>query len=88
MMSEPLKKKVAYVALGSFGSAVLFPVATDCFRGDLCAVEAPEIWHIEQQEPAPTQTTFNPGSQIGTSISTAAYTGTFGDPMRFPPRSF
>jgi hypothetical protein len=86
MMSESLKKKVAYVTLGGFGSAVLFPVASDCWGGNFCAVETPEIWHVEQQAPTPTQTTFNFGSAIGTSIGTV-YTGGFGDAMRIPPDS-
>lgn len=69
MMSEGFKKKVAYVTLGSFGSAVLFPVATDCLRGQLCSIEMPEMWHVEQHDPAPMQQM--PGVVIMNSTSSS-----------------
>src|ERR1700722_3897908 len=72
MLSEKFKKRVTYVTLGSFGSAVVLSISHDCGRGDMCAIELPEMWHVEQNAPAPMNTV----SDVNVAVSTS-YTNVY-----------
>ena len=51
-MDEKTKRAIAVTVIGGFGWANAVP-GLECGRGDMCAVENPEVWHMQEREPAP-----------------------------------
>jgi hypothetical protein len=65
-------KIMVFGTLGTFVSAI--PHSGDfCAPRELCALKAEEMWHVQEREPAPTQTV----GYLATDVSTAATGGTF-----------
>lgn len=87
-MNETFKKTVAGVTLGGLVSALPFAPIALCEQDDICGLTLPELWHTEQQEPAPSQTTFEPiVAYTGSTTSHSIY-ATYGiySPLNRSPR--
>ncbi len=51
-MDEKTKRAIAVTVIGGFGWASVVQ-GLECGRGDMCAVENPEVWHTHERQPAP-----------------------------------
>jgi hypothetical protein len=73
-MDETLKKAVAGGLLGTVTMMGAAPVV-ECNRNQLCGIEAPELWHIHEDGPAPAPT--NSGVIIVAATSASSSLGVY-----------